>query len=151
MPEHHVIVKLMPGGGPEPREEVETLVGAGRHAILGTRLPGTEWTAEPPPCFAVVFYNQADGTLDGLVAHILGRRDTMPRTVADIYASWRNEMRAWWTLTKVRRFRPGLTLASIPGCSASNGCTARDSFSGQASFVYWKFTEDPANTLADGS
>lgn len=146
MARQHFVAKLTVGKGPEPTEEIAALVGAGRRAVLGTRLSGAGWSGEPPPCHAVVFHVLPDGTIDGIVADILLRRDKMPADAPALYEPWKDEMKAWWTLTNIRRLRPGLALEHIPGRS-EKGLSASKTFSGNASFAYWVFDANPRTAL----
>jgi hypothetical protein len=148
------VAKIVPGKGPEPIAEIEAIVASSAahekgRAVVGTRSAGAVRKGANSGGFAVVFTENADGTLDGFAAELLHKRASAPVPLPPIYASWAAEMAGWWTLKGVRRFLPGHTLDSIPGASERSQTRAEKNFrSGvQTSFAYWTFDEDPREAL----
>ncbi len=149
MTNHHFIAKLVPGGGPPPLAELESIIlevgdAPGPLGWLGTRKPGTEW--QPPPagidavCIAF-FDNREDGCIDAVVAKVLGKHGEMPQSqpLIELHAG-HHGFRAWWQLQDPVRLRLP-SLDAIPGRSA-RGKIASETFKGSSTFAYWSFDND---------
>lgn len=148
----HFVAELTPNKGPDPVEEIEALLAGAPaeergQAVFGTRMAGTgwEWTN---PAFAIIFFRKENGTLDGAVAEILSRFKAPPANVPALYAPWMKTTKGWWELRSARRFKPGLTLADIPGRSLADAKKdATKTFNGQVSFAYWDLEKSPVRAL----
>jgi|GEM_PF-6111018 len=156
MPNHHFIAKFVPGGGPPPLAELESIVlqvgdAEGPLGWLATRKSGAEWQQAPADfdsvCIAF-FDNRADGCIDAVVARILGRHADMPQIppLLELHEG-HTGFRAWWQLQDSVRLRLP-SLAGIPGRSGK-GKTASETFKGSTTFAYWSFDDDGDGPLLD--
>jgi hypothetical protein len=147
---NHFIAQILKDKGPAPAEEIASVLAAAgeherAHAIFATRMTGKDWRPSRP-AFAVVFHRNADGTIGGLVAEIVNRLKE-PTNIPVIYDPWLKAMKGWWHLKNPRPFKPGVTLADVPGRSDNGSLRAASTFDGNCTFAYWDFDESPFDAL----
>jgi hypothetical protein len=153
------LLRITNESGPAPADQIESLIeqcrrGAKGRGLLGARKSGSGWSRRAPggpTQYAVVFYCEADGTLNGCVAEIVDKWPKPPKQLPDLYAGCADSMESWWTLRDAKRISPGLNLIDIPGRSTlrKNADTAFRGGANQVTFLGWSFDGDPRQVLCE--
>lgn len=147
------IARVSDQGGPTADLELRGLVEVAQFEQVGgtvwfaTKIPGNDLAINPSSRVLIIGPARSGQPINAVFAVVKERRESLPD---DAYAKelyeGHDDLKAWWKLESpvAVSFQ---SLDDIPGTHSTSGKTARESFSGQASFAYW----DLPATLPEGA